>query len=119
MNIFPKFKDFLVMAEEMVLSFAVLRLLDLMAVTQVRDRAVALKALENDLKLLFIGPFTVFHASFFLPAKALWRVAFPGAQILRYLDLNRTRSSILYLSVTFFLFTPIRFLDAVKQKLLK
>ena len=49
----------------MVLPFVVLSLLDLMAVAQIRDRDAAVKAFENDLKLLFVGPFTVFHASSF------------------------------------------------------
>lgn len=31
----------------------------------IRDRDAAIQAFENDLKLLFIGPFTVFHMNFF------------------------------------------------------
>ena len=48
------------MAQEVVLPFVVLGLLDLMAVAQVRDRDTAIKAFENDLEFLFVGPFTVF-----------------------------------------------------------
>ena len=45
----------------MVLPLVVLSLLDLMAVTQIRDRDAAIKAFKDDLELLFVGPFTVFH----------------------------------------------------------
>ena len=36
-----------------------------LAVSQIRDRDAAVETFENDLELLLIGPFTVFHMNSF------------------------------------------------------
>lgn len=53
------------MLEEMVFPIVILGLLNLMTITQFRNGDVTLQPFEDNLQLLFVGLFMIFHTSSF------------------------------------------------------